>query len=157
VNEHVQAVPEEFRTITPQLVVRGAARAIEFYREAFGASELFRTPGPDGVSLMHAELLLGDARFFVHDELPGEGLLSPASIGSTPVTLHLYVEDVDRFFERAVRAGAEVLLPVEDRFWGDRYGILRDPFGHRWSFASRLEDLSPGETAARGRKHAAGR
>jgi PhnB protein len=149
----VKPIPEEFSAITPQLVVRGAARALAFYRDAFGASELFRNLAPDGVSVVHSELLFGSARFFVHDEFPAEGLLSPASIGSTPVTLHVYVEDVDRFFERAVRAGAEVVLPVASRFWGDRYGILRDPFGHRWSFASRVEDLSPGETVERGKQY----
>lgn len=139
----VPPVPEDFRTITPHLVVRGVVQAVEFYQRAFGAAELFRNVAPDGVSVIHSELLLGDSRFFACDEFPKHGVLSPASIGGTPVTLHLYVEDVDAFFARAVGAGAEVIMPVQDCFWGDRYGILKDPFGHKWSVASRIEDLSP--------------
>jgi uncharacterized glyoxalase superfamily protein PhnB len=141
-------VPEDFHTITPHLVVRGVAAAIDWYRRAFGAHELLRNPAPDGASIMHAELLLGDSRLFVVDEFPGMAW-SPQSLGGSPITLHLYVEDVDGFVARAVAEGAEVLMPVEDRFWGDRYGMLRDPFGHRWSVASRIEDLSPAELQAR--------
>lgn len=135
-------VPEDFRTITPQLVVNGVDSAIDWYSRALGANELLRNMAPDGTSVMHAELLLGDSRFFVVDEFP-QGGRSPRSLGGSGVTLHLYVEDVDEMFERAVAAGAEVLLPVADQFWGDRYGMLADPFGHRWSMASRIEDLSP--------------
>jgi uncharacterized glyoxalase superfamily protein PhnB len=145
----VTPVPEEFQTITPQLVVADAAAAIEFYRRAFGAHELYRNPAPDGRSIAHAELLIGAARLFVHDEFPDQGLRSPRSLQGTPVTLHLYVPDVDALFARAVAAGAEVVLPLANQFWGDRYGILVDPFGHRWSFASRVEDLSPDETHQR--------
>jgi uncharacterized glyoxalase superfamily protein PhnB len=150
---NVNPVPDEFAAITPQLVVRGAARAIDFYKEAYGASELFRSVAPDGVTIAHAELLLGNARFFVHDEFPDQGLVSPTDEKGSSITLHVYVEDVDPFFARAVRAGAEVVLPVEQRFWGDRYGILRDPFAHRWSFASRTEDLSPQDTVERGKQY----
>jgi uncharacterized glyoxalase superfamily protein PhnB len=135
-------VPEDFHTITPHIVVRGVGRAIEWYTSTFGAHELTRHAAPGGDAIMHSELLLGDSRFFVVDEFP-QSPWSPESIGGTPVTLHLYVEDVDELFGRAVAAGAEVLLPVGDQFWGDRYGMLRDPFGHRWSIASRIEDLSP--------------
>jgi uncharacterized glyoxalase superfamily protein PhnB len=135
-------VPEDFHTITPHLVVKGVAAAIEWYTKALGAHELLRNTAPDGVSIMHSELLLGDSRFFVVDEFPGSAV-SPASLGGTPVTLHLYVEEVDALFDRAVEAGAQVLMPVADQFWGDRYGMLTDPFGHRWSIASRIEDLSP--------------
>ena len=135
-------VPEDFHTIMPHIVVRGVAEAIEWYTRALGAHELLRNPGPDGKSIMHSELLLGDSRFFVVDEFPG-AMVSPTALGGTPVTLHLYVRDVDALFNRAVEAGATVLMPVADQFWGDRYGILRDPFGHRWSMASRIEDLSP--------------
>jgi PhnB protein len=135
-------VPEDFHTITPQLVVKGVAAAIDWYTRAFGAHELLRNTAPDGASIMHAELLLGDSRFFVVDEFPGS-MVSPKSLGGTPVTLHLYVAGVDAMFDRAVAAGAAVLLPVADQFWGDRYGMLTDPFGHRWSIASRIEDLSP--------------
>jgi len=135
-------VPEEFHTITPQLVVSGVAKAIDWYTEALGANELLRNTAPDGKSIMHSELLLGDSRFFVVDEFQGS-MSSPLRLGGTPVTLHLYVEDVDDLFDRAVAAGASVIMPVADQFWGDRYGMLSDPFGHRWSIASRIEDLSP--------------
>jgi uncharacterized glyoxalase superfamily protein PhnB len=148
----VTPIPEDFRTITPQLVVRGVAKAVEFYKAAFGASELYRNLGPDGVSIVHSEMLLGDSRFFACDEFPLHGVVSPLSIGGTPVTLHLYVEDVDSFVSRAVSEGAEILLPVQDCFWGDRYGIIRDPFGHRWSVASRIEDLSPKQLQQRGKE-----
>lgn len=141
-------VPEDFHTITPQLVVKGVTAAIAWYTKALGANELLRHPAPDGTSIMHSELLLGDSRFFVVDEFPNS-MVSPTSLGGTPVTLHLYVHDVDALFSRAVDAGAEVLMPVADQFWGDRYGMIRDPFGHRWSIASRLEDLSPRQLAAR--------
>jgi len=141
-------VPEDFHTITPHLVVNGVAEAIAWYTQAFGAHELLRHAAPDGEAIMHSELLLGDSRFFVVDEFPG-AVQSPRSLGGTPVTLHLYVDDVDAVFDRAVAAGAEVLLPVEDQFWGDRYGMLRDPFGHRWSIATHIEDLSPREMKAR--------
>ncbi len=136
---------DDFHTITPHLVVRDAARAIEFYTRAFGAAELYRNLAPDGKSVMHAELMLGDSRFLLHDEFPERDLLSPKGYGGTAVTLHLYVGDVDTVFASAVAAGAEVLIPLEDCFWGDRYGILKDPFGHKWSVATRLKDLSPKE------------
>jgi PhnB protein len=141
-------VPEDFHTITPQLAVKGVASAIDWYTKALGANELLRHPAPDGTSIMHSELLLGDSRFFVVDEFP-DSMASPSSLGGTSVTLHLYVQDVDALFNRAVEAGAQVLLPVADQFWGDRYGMIRDPFGHRWSIASRLEDLSPRQLQAR--------
>ena len=135
-------VPEDFHTITPQMAVKGVAAAIDWYTRALGAHELLRNAGPDGTSIMHAELLLGDSRFFVVDEFP-DSVVSPSTLGGTTVTMHLYVPDVDALFNRAVEAGATVVMPVADQFWGDRYGILRDPFGHRWSIASRIEDLSP--------------
>jgi PhnB protein len=141
-------VPEDFHTITPQLVVKGVAEAIDWYTKALGANELLRNLAQDGKSIMHSELLLGDSRFFVVDEFPGS-MASPASLGGTSITLHLYVQDVDALFGRAVAAGATVLMPVADQFWGDRYGILKDPFGHRWSIASRIEDLSPKALQAR--------
>jgi PhnB protein len=140
---------DDFHTITPHLIVRDAARAIEFYTRAFGASELYRNLAPDGKSIMHAELMLGDSRFLLHDEFPERDLLSPLAYAGTGVTLHLYVADCDAIFASAVAAGAEVLMPLEDCFWGDRYGILKDPFGHRWSVATRLKDLSPKELRQR--------
>ena len=135
-------VPEDFHTITPQLVVKGVAEAIDWYSRALGANELLRHAAPDGTRIMHSELLLGDSRFFVVDEFDGS-MKSPATLGGSAVTLHLYVHDVDALFKRAIGAGATVLMPVADQFWGDRYGMLTDPFGHRWSMASRIEDLSP--------------
>jgi PhnB protein len=144
---------DDFHTITPHLVVRDASKAIEYYCSAFGAAELYRNLAPDGKSIMHAELMLGDSRFLLHDEFPERGLLSPLAYQGTAVTLHLYVPDVDEVFARAVKAGAEVVMPLEDCFWGDRYGILKDPFGHRWSVATRLEDLSPKELRQQGQKY----
>lgn len=141
-------VPEDFHTITPQMAVKGVAAAIDWYTRALGAHELLRNAAPDGTSIMHAELLLGDSRFFVVDEFP-DSVMSPSTLGGTTVTMHLYVPDVDDLFNRAVEAGATVVMPVADQFWGDRYGILRDPFGHRWSIASRIEDLSPRKLQAR--------
>lgn len=141
-------IPEEFRTITPHLVVRDVPRAVEFYRKGFGAEEVLRNTTQDG-SIIHCELLLGDSRFFLVEENPEWGSQSPLGLGGTPVTLHLYVADVDSDFARAVNAGAEVLMPLDDQFWGDRYGIVQDPFGHRWSLASRIEDLSPAELRRR--------
>lgn len=135
-------VPEDFHTITPQLAVNGVGDAIAWYTKALGAHELLRNTAPDGKSIMHSEMLLGDSRFFVVDEFPG-AMVSPTTLGGSPVTLHLYVRDVDATFDRAVDAGASVLMPVADQFWGERYGMLTDPFGHRWSIASRIEDLSP--------------
>ncbi len=134
---------DDFHTITPHLTVHGVAEAIVFYGRAFGAAELYRNLAPDGKSVMHAELLLGDSRFFIHDEFPEHGEISPLGIPCNGVKLHLYVDDVDTVFGQAVAAGATVLMPLEDCFWGDRYGILQDPFGHRWSIATRIEDLSP--------------
>jgi uncharacterized glyoxalase superfamily protein PhnB len=142
-NAKTTKVLNDFHTITPHLTVRGVAEAIVYYRQAFGAAELYRNLAPDGKSVMHAELMLGDSRFLLHDEFPEHGEVSPLGGQPTGVKLHLYVEDVDDMFQRAIDAGATVNMPVQDCFWGDRYGILTDPFGHRWSIATRIEDLSP--------------
>lgn len=139
----ITPVPTDFQTITPHLIVRGAAAAVDFYVRAFGASELYRNMAPDGLSIVHSELLLGDSRMFVNEEFPEHGQLSPLAHGGSAVTLHLYVDDVDGLFARAVSAGARVTIELADQFWGDRYGGLLDPFGHVWSLASRIEDLSP--------------
>jgi PhnB protein len=149
--------PPDFHTITPHLTVGGVEAAVAFYRDAFGAAELYRNLAPDGRSVMHCEMLCGDSRFFIHDEFPESARLSPAGLGlkQSPVTLHLYVDDVDSLYERALKAGAEVVLPLADCFWGDRYAILRDPFGHNWSIASQIEDLSPSEVNARAREFCA--
>ncbi len=152
----VTPVPEDFHTITPHLVVRDVNRAVEFYRAAFGARELFRSLSPDGETVSHCELLLGNSRFFLTEEPPDQGTNSPLALQGSPITLHLYVPDVDALFRRAVAAGAEEVLPVTRQFWGDRYGMVRDPFGHRWSIASRVEDISPEETQERARDYYAG-
>ena len=145
----VKAIPEGCRSVTPHLVVRGAARAIEFYRRAFGAEEAMRIPSRDGQKVMHAELRIGDSLVFLNDEFPEMGARAPESLGGTPVTLHLYVQDADAVFARAVAAGARPLMPLQDMFWGDRYGKLADPFGHEWAIATHKEDLTPEEIGKR--------
>jgi PhnB protein len=145
----VKGMRKGFHTMTPGLVVKGADRAIDFYKKAFGAEETSRMHGPDGKTVMHAELKIGDSIFFVGDEAPDQGALSPQTIGGTPVSLHLYVTNVDAAFKRAVDAGAQVKMPVSDMFWGDRYGKLQDPFGHGWGIATPKEDLTPEEMAQR--------
>jgi len=140
-------VPEGYRTVTPHLTIRGAAEAIEFYKKAFGAVEIRRSPGPDG-KLMHAEIQIGDSRILLNDEFPEMGAFSPSALKGTPVTMHLFVEDCDGVFEKAVKAGATVAMPLADQFWGDRYGLLVDPFGHRWSVASHLKDMTPEQMRA---------
>jgi len=145
----IKPIPEGHHTLTPHLVVKGASQAIEFYKRAFGAEEIVRMPGPDGKSVMHAELKIGDSRLWLVDEFPAMGSLGPHGIGGTPVTIHVYVEDADAIFNQAVAAGAEVRMPIEDAFWGDRYGLIVDPFGHKWSVATHKEDLTPEELAKR--------
>jgi len=137
----VQAVPKDYHTITPYMTVRDAARAIEFYKQAFGAKEKGVMKGPDG-KVMHAELVIGDSIIMLADEFPEFGSLSPQSTGGSGTGLHIYIEDVDSAFDRAVKAGATVEMPVADMFWGDRYGKLRDPFGHKWSIGTHKADLS---------------
>ncbi len=141
----VKRVPEGFHTVTPHLVVRGASEAIEFYKKAFGAQELSRAPAPDGKSLIHAMLQIGDSRVFLNDEFPDRDVLSPLGLKRSPVTIHLYVQDPDRVFHQATQAGARVVMPLADQFWGDRYGILVDPYGHHWSIGSHIKDVSPAE------------
>jgi uncharacterized glyoxalase superfamily protein PhnB len=138
-------IPAGHHTITPHLVIKGASEAIEFYKRAFGAEELSRMPfpGKDGTTrLGHAELQFGSSRLFLADEFPEYGSVGPSG-GSSPVTIHLYVTDVDSAFDRAVGAGATASMPPADMFWGDRYAKLVDPFGHHWSIAEHLEDLTP--------------
>ncbi len=149
-NVAVKPIPEGYHTITPYLTVRGADRAIDFYRRAFGAKEHARMHGPDGKTVMHAELQIGDSRFFLGDEVPGMECSSPETLGGSPSGIYLYVRDVDEMFRKAVEAGATVKRPVENMFWGDRTGSLRDPFGHTWDLATRKEDLSPEEMKRRG-------
>lgn len=140
----VKPVPEGMHTVTPHLVCKGAADAIEFYKKAFGAAEMNRLPGKDG-RLMHASVRIGDSTVMLVDEMPEWGTLGPKSLKGSPVTIHLYVDDVDKFAKRAVDAGARITMPIEDMFWGDRYGQLEDPFGHHWSVATHTRDVGPEE------------
>lgn len=149
-------IPDGMHTVTPHLICAGAADAIEFYKKAFGAQELVRLPGPDG-KLMHACIRIGDSAIMMADEFPSCGeSKSPKSLQGTPVVLHLYVADADAFAKRAVDAGARLVMPVTDMFWGDRYGQVEDPFGHRWSIATHVRDLTIDEIAEGGRKMMAG-
>jgi PhnB protein len=137
----VKPVPHGMHSVTPHLVCAGAADAIEFYKKAFGAVEEARLPGPDG-KLMHAMIRIGDSAVMLVDENPEWGMLGPKSLKGSPVTIHLYVEDADAFAARAVKAGAKITMPLQDMFWGDRYGTLVDPFGHHWSVATHVRDVS---------------
>lgn len=144
----VNPIPEGYPRLTPYLCVEGAAAAIAFYGEVFGARERMRMPGP-GDTIGHAELEIGDSVLMLADEFPEMEFRSPRSVGGTPVTLSLYVEDVDDVFERAVAAGATAVRAVENQFYGDRSGQFDDPFGHRWSVATHVEDVAPEEMARR--------
>ena len=144
-SENVKIIPEGYHSVNPYLVVRNADRAIEFYKRAFGAEERFRMHGPDGKTIMHADLKIGDSVFMLTEEYPNMKALSPESIGGSPVSLYVYVKDVDSVFNQAVSEGATILHPVNDQFYGDRSGYLKDPFGHLWSIATHKKDLSPDE------------
>jgi PhnB protein len=144
----VKPIPEGMHSLTPHLVCDGAAAAIDFYKKAFNASEQGRIPGPGG-KLMHAAVKIGDSTLMLVDEMPEcTGALGPHKLKGSPVTIHLYVEDVDATVAQAVAAGAKVTMPVADMFWGDRYGQLEDPFGHRWSVATHKRDLTREEMQA---------
>jgi len=143
-SQNVNAVPDGYNTITPNITVRDAAKAIDFYQKAFGAEEVMRMPGPGG-KIMHAELRIGNSRFMLADEMPEMGNKGPASYGGTPTSFYVYVNNVDAAWKRAVGAGAKVLMPLEDMFWGDRTGRLEDPFGHPWVLAQHVKDLSMAE------------
>jgi uncharacterized glyoxalase superfamily protein PhnB len=150
----VQAIPAGMHSLTPHLICRDAAAAMDFYARAFGALELGRLPGPDG-RLMHGSMRIGDSHLMLVDEMPEWGALGPQSLGGSPVTVHLYVEDVDAAFQRAVDAGATARMAPADMFWGDRYGQLLDPFGHRWSVATRVRDVPPEQWLEASRQAAA--
>lgn len=144
----VNYMPPGARTITPHLVIRGATKAMDFYKAAFGAEEHCRMPGPGG-ALMHAEMKIGDSVFYLCEEFPEYGAKSPDALNGSPVTIHLYVPNADAAWDRAVKAGATVEMPLENAFWGDRYGKLKDPFGHKWSIAQHIEDVTPEEMEKR--------
>jgi PhnB protein len=139
----VKRVPEGHHTVSPHLTVRDGVKTIEFYKQAFGAKELRRSLAPDGKSLLHAELQIGDSRIFINDEFPKMSMACPITRGGTSVVIHLYVEDVDSLYRQALDAGAKVVMPLADQFWGDRYGVVEDPSGHHWSMASHVQDATP--------------
>ena len=143
-NSAVKPIPEGMHTITPHLVCKGASAAIEFYKKAFNAVEQMRLPTPDG-TVMHAMLSIGDSTLMLAEEFPNCGHSGPLTLKGSPVTLHLYVKDVDASVAQAVAAGAKVIMPVADMFWGDRYGVIEDPFGHSWSLATHTRDLTDEE------------
>ena len=144
----VSAIPPGTHTVTPHLVVRNASEAIDFYRRAFGAKEEGRAAGPGG-KIMHAQIRIGDSPIFLADEMLEFGSRSPLSLGGTGTMIHLYVEDADAVWNRAVAAGAQIKMPLADQFWGDRWGKLADPYGHEWSIGTHKEDLSPAEMQKR--------
>ena len=145
-------IPEGFRTLTPHLVVRDAAQAIEFYQKAFGAvvGRVARDAPNGGIT--HAELRIRDSMLMLCDEFPDWGVLSPQALGGSSCTIHMYIEDVEAAWNRAVAAGCQVVMPLADQFWGDRYGIVVDPFGHKWSLATHIADPSPKELEKAGKE-----
>ena len=146
-------IPDGFHTVTPYLVVKNAAEAVEFYKRAFGAKEAYRSTCDKSGRIMNAQLRIGNSMIMLNDEFPELGCVGPAPDTNSPVTIHLYVDDADGVFRQAIRAGATAVMPLSDMFWGDRFGQLKDPFGHIWSVASRIEDLSPDDIKERA-KHA---
>jgi PhnB protein len=144
----VNPVPDGYQVVTPYLCVNGAADAIDFYKDIFGAQERMRMPQPDG-TIGHAELLIRDSVVMLSDEFPDMGVISPKSLGGTPVTLNVYVDNVDDVVDRAVGKGATLLQPIENRFYGDRSGQIVDPWGHKWSVATHVEDVPPDEMERR--------
>lgn len=140
----VKPIPDGYHSVTPYLIIKGAADAIDFYKKAFGATELFRMPQPDG-KVAHAEIKIGDSPIMLSDEHPEMGYVGPTTIGGSPVSLMIYVDDVDTVFKQAITAGGEQLKPLQDQFYGDRSGSLKDPFGHVWHVATHIEDVSPEE------------
>ena len=143
VRAKVSPVPKGYQTVTPGLAVRNAGEAIEFYKKAFGAKEKARMNGPDGRTIMHAEMQIGNSKIMLGEEMPQMGHPSPQALNGTPVNLYVYVKDADKTFAQAVKAGATVTMPVNDAFWGDRFGQVKDPFGHSWSIATHKRNLSP--------------
>ena len=144
----VKPIPDGYHTVTPYLIIKNAADALEFYKQAFGATELFRMAQPDG-KIGHAEIKIGDSPIMLADEFPEMGYKSPQSLGGSPVSIMIYVEEVDAVFDRALAAGATVQQPVQDKFYGDRIGTLVDPFGHVWHVSTHKEDVSPEEMEKR--------
>jgi PhnB protein len=144
----VKAIPDGYHAVTPYLIIKGATAALDFYKNVFGAVELMRFPAPGG-KIGHAEIRIGDSPVMLADEHPERGFVSPKTIGGTPVSIMLYVDNVDAVFGRAVAAGAKVEQPVKDQFYGDRTGTIEDPFGHKWTIGTHTEDVSPEEMQRR--------
>ena len=145
-------IPDGWHTATPHITVKGADKAIEFYKKAFGAQEIVRMPGPGGQGIMHAEIKIGDSMIMLNDELPGMGEKSPQSLGGYTASIFLYVEDADSVHAKAVAAGGASQMPVTDMFWGDRMGRIADPFGHIWAISTHTQDLSVEEIKKRGQE-----
>ena len=140
-----QAIPEGFHTVTPMFMFKDTRKAIEFYKRAFGAEERFAMPGPDGTGVMHAELRIGSSIIMMGDENPQQACKSAETVGGSPVSFYLYLENADEAFRTALEAGAETRMPVQDMFWGDRAGTVQDPFGYSWTLATHIKDLTPEE------------
>jgi len=147
-------IPDGYHSVTPYLIIKGATAALDYYTRAFGAVELFRMPAPEG-KIGHAEIKIGDSPIMLADEAPEMGYKSPQSLGGSPVSIMIYVEDVDTVFSRAIAAGGKEQRPVKDQFYGDRSGTLEDPFGHIWHVATHTEDVSPEEMERRAKAHSA--
>jgi PhnB protein len=149
----ISYIPQGYNSVSPYLIIKGAAKAIDYYKKVFGATEVFRMDGPDG-KVGHAELKIGDSRIMVSEENPsmGPGHIGATSVGGSPVSLYLYIPDVDRVVERAAAEGAKVLKPVQDQFYGDRSGFIQDPFGHLWGIATHIEDVAPKDLQERAKK-----
>jgi PhnB protein len=152
--KNVKPIPDGYHSVTPYLIVQGAAKAIEYYKDVFGAKEIMRMPMPDG-KIAHAEIKIGDSPVMLADEMPQMGYRNPQSLGGSPVSLMLYVEDVDTVFEKAVKNGANAVRPVKDQFYGDRSGTITDPFGHVWTVSTHVEDVSAEEMQKRMKEMAA--
>lgn len=148
----VKPVPDGYNTVTATLTVKDATKAIEFYKKAFDAKELYRFEGPDSKTIMHAEIMIGNSIVMLADEMPGMGCKSPQSIGGTGSSIYLYVNDADSIFNKAISAGAKALMPLMDGFWGDRFGSIEDPFGHVWGIATRKKDMAPDEIKKAGQE-----
>lgn len=144
----VKPIPEHFNRVSAHLIIKGAGEAMDFYKKAFGGEELCRMPGPDGSSVMYGEIKIGDSVVMVSEEWPGEGPASPTTLKNSSVTIHIYTEDAHAAHQKAVDAGATSTMPVTEMFWGDLYGRVIDPYGHHWSLATHVKDLTPEEMAA---------
>jgi len=140
-----KAIPDGFHSVTPMIMFKDARKAIEFYKQAFGATERFAMPGPDGKGIMHAELMIGDSIIMMGEEHPHEPCKSAETVGGSPIGFYIYIENVDQAFKKAMEAGAESEMDVQEMFWGDRVGTVKDPFGYSWSLATHTRDLTPEE------------